>query len=50
MLRGSGGTGYVAKGGTYYTRETTEHLANSSVITPAFRHLHFGVRICADVP
>lgn len=42
------GTGYVMRGGGYFTDATSAHLANRQEITPEFRHLHAGLRVCAD--
>ena len=42
------GTGYVICGGGYFNGAIAAHLANRQVITPEYRHLHAGLRVCAD--
>ncbi|MBA2538334.1 MAG: SUMF1/EgtB/PvdO family nonheme iron enzyme [Deltaproteobacteria bacterium] len=44
------GEGYVMRGGGFYTDSMTAHLANRQEIPATFRHLHTGLRLCADVP
>jgi formylglycine-generating enzyme required for sulfatase activity/predicted Ser/Thr protein kinase len=41
---------FTMRGGAYYQSARVAHLANREVIPPAFRHLHLGLRICADAP
>ncbi|MBA2543112.1 MAG: SUMF1/EgtB/PvdO family nonheme iron enzyme, partial [Deltaproteobacteria bacterium] len=43
-------SGVVMRGGGFYTGSITAHLANRQEITPAFKHLHVGTRICAGPP
>ncbi len=50
ITRAASGTGVVMRGGGFYTDATTAHLANRQEITPAFRHLHAGLRVCAAAP
>ncbi|HLL20688.1 MAG TPA: formylglycine-generating enzyme family protein, partial [Kofleriaceae bacterium] len=41
---------YVMRGGGFFTDASkSAHLANRNVITPTYRHLHLGLRVCADV-
>jgi formylglycine-generating enzyme required for sulfatase activity len=40
--------GFAMRGGGYYTGAMTAHLANRQEIPPSFKHLHVGVRLCAD--
>jgi formylglycine-generating enzyme required for sulfatase activity len=46
----SDGSGVIMRGGAYYLGRRTAHLANRSEVPAAFRHLHLGLRICADAP
>ena len=44
------GDQYAMRGGGFVTdAKKTAHLANRNLITPAYRHLHLGLRVCADV-
>ena len=44
------GDQFVMRGGGFYTDAMkTAHLANRNTITPDYRHLHLGLRICADL-
>ena len=49
ITRATMGGELVMKGGAFYVGPRSAHLANRMMITPTFRHLHAGVRICADV-
>ena len=43
------GDQYAMRGGGFFTdAKKTAHLANRNLITPAYRHLHLGLRVCAD--
>lgn len=50
IVRARDGSGYVTRGGCYYTSNTTAHLANRQAFPPTYRHVLTGVRICADAP
>ncbi|HUQ07899.1 MAG TPA: SUMF1/EgtB/PvdO family nonheme iron enzyme [Kofleriaceae bacterium] len=41
---------FVMRGGCYYMKGHAAHLANRQEIPGSLRHLHIGVRICADAP
>jgi serine/threonine protein kinase/formylglycine-generating enzyme required for sulfatase activity len=49
ITRATMGADFVMKGGAFYVGTRSAHLANRQMITSTFRHLHAGVRICADV-
>ena len=49
ITRAVTGTGYVMRGGGFFTDAMSAHLANRQEITPEFRHLHAGLRVCADL-
>ena len=49
MLRTANHDGFVMRGGGYYTGTNSSNLANRQPITPTFRNLHAGLRICADL-
>jgi formylglycine-generating enzyme required for sulfatase activity len=48
IVRSASGTGFVSRGGCFYTDASSAHLANRQEITPTYRHVQIGVRICAD--
>ncbi|HEV7555800.1 MAG TPA: hypothetical protein VGO00_10115, partial [Kofleriaceae bacterium] len=48
IVRSGSGTGFVSRGGCYYTDASSAHLANRQEITSTYRHVQIGVRICAD--
>jgi formylglycine-generating enzyme required for sulfatase activity len=50
ITRASSGTGVVARGGSFYQSSRAAHLANRDIITPTYRQVQVGVRICADAP
>ena len=50
ITRASAGPGVVARGGSFYQSSRAAHLANRDIITPTYRHVQVGVRICADAP
>ncbi|HEX3475477.1 MAG TPA: bifunctional serine/threonine-protein kinase/formylglycine-generating enzyme family protein [Kofleriaceae bacterium] len=50
IVRPAAGDGFVMRGGCFFTARISTHLANRAVILPSYRHLHVGVRLCADLP
>jgi formylglycine-generating enzyme required for sulfatase activity len=50
IVRPAAGDGFVMRGGCFFTNRITARLANRAVLTPSYRHLHVGVRLCADPP
>ena len=50
ISRSASGTGFVMRGGSYYNDARTANLANREIITSRHRHLHVGLRVCADAP
>lgn len=38
------------RGGCFFTDATSANLANRQLLTPTYRHLHVGLRVCADAP
>jgi formylglycine-generating enzyme required for sulfatase activity/predicted Ser/Thr protein kinase len=49
LTRAVDGNEYVMRGGGYYNDVRSAHLANRGFMTAKFRHLHLGLRVCADV-
>jgi formylglycine-generating enzyme required for sulfatase activity len=50
ISRSIAGTGFVTRGGCFYTSARTANLANRQVITATYRHLLIGFRVCAGAP
>jgi formylglycine-generating enzyme required for sulfatase activity/predicted Ser/Thr protein kinase len=50
MVRGALATKVAMRGGCYINAPRAIHLANRAIITPASRHVHIGIRVCADPP
>jgi formylglycine-generating enzyme required for sulfatase activity len=50
LTRAATGDGYAMRGGGWFTDATTAHLANHERVPGSFRHLHVGLRLCADGP
>jgi formylglycine-generating enzyme required for sulfatase activity len=48
ILRAEPGGDFTMRGGAFYNGAMAAHLANRQPITSTFRHLHVGLRICAD--
>ena len=48
MTRGATGSELLMRGGAFYVGPRSAHFANRMIITRTFRHLHAGLRICAD--
>jgi formylglycine-generating enzyme required for sulfatase activity len=50
ITRADAGGEILMRGGCFYTGLRSAHLANRHVITPIYRHLQVGLRVCADPP
>ena len=50
ISRAISGTGYTMRGGCYYMTARSSSVMNGEPLPATFRHLHVGLRMCADAP
>ena len=50
ICRAISGTGYTMRGGCYYMSTRSSSVMNGQPLPTTYRHLHVGLRMCADAP